>query len=218
MKPPRQRPPSTADRILTPAEVVRILEEGFPQFEQELLRNYARLERHPFFIPEYHNGGWLAEPIRTLDGVWGRVARDNFPTLVGYIDARLPSCRLITFSELLPGAVIKPHRGVDFGRVVRILSRRKDWPFERHETYFSGRLYEVIRFHLCVYSPSQDFELLGLRCGERRLTWERGKCVFFDDTQTHEAWNRTDSARLVVSFDVLKSEIAARPPGSPSPD
>jgi hypothetical protein len=199
--------PSTSQR-LTPDRVTKLLESGFPLFKDELLGNYAKLGRHRFIIEEYHNGKWLAEPIRTLDGIWGKVAKAYFPTLVRYVDESLPGCKMISFSELLPGAVIKPHDGADFGMLVKILSRREDWPFERLDTYFSGRTYEVLRFHLCIFSPSRDFAVLGLRSGDRQLTWKEGKCVYFDDSKTHDAWNLTDSPRLVLIVDFLKADFA----------
>ena len=200
------RIPSTSDR-LTPVRVTELLENGFPSFKDELLRNYAKLGKHHFIIEEYHNGKWLAEPIRTLDGIWAKVANAYFPAFVRYVDEYLPGCKLISFSELLPGAVVKPHDGRDFGTAVKILSRRLDWPFERLDTYFSGRTYEALRFHLCVFSPSKDFAFLGLRSGDRQLTWEEGKCVYFDDTRLHDAWNRTGSPRLVLIIDFLKADV-----------
>jgi Aspartyl/Asparaginyl beta-hydroxylase len=198
--------PSTSHR-LTPGKVAELLESGFPLFRDEILRNYSRLGQHRFPLEGYHNGKWLAEPIRTLDGIWTQVAKAHFPTLVRYVDECLAGSRLISFSELLPGAVIKPHDGVGFGVAVKILSRRADWPYERLETYFSGIEYEVLRFHLCSFSPSSDFSVLGLRSGDRQLTWEEGKCVYFDDSRVHEAWNHTSSSRLVLIVDFLKTDL-----------
>lgn len=192
---------------LTPEAVADLLEKGLPHFNGEVLRNYRKLGRHHFPLEGYHNGKWLAEPIRTLDGVWAQVADAHFPALVRYVDEHLPKSKLIAFSELLPGAVVKPHDGTDFGVVIKVLSRRDDWPYERLDTYFSGVDYNVIRFHLCIISPSSDFNVLGLRCGDKRLTWTEGKCAYFDDSKVHEAWNRTGSARLVLIVDFLKTEF-----------
>ena len=197
----------SAGEPLAPERVAELLENGFPVFGDEILRNYSKLGRHRFPLEGYHNGMWLAEPIRTLDGVWAQVAKARFPALVRYVDRYLAGAKLISFSELLPGAVIKPHDGVGFGVAMKLLSRRADWPYERLETYFSGTEYEVLRFHLCIFSPSNDFSVLGLRCGERQLTWKEGKCVYFDDSKVHEAWNLASSSRLVLIVDFLKSEF-----------
>ena len=144
------RVPSTSKR-LTPEKIAGLLENGFPLFRDEILRSYPKLGQHRFILEGYHNGKWLAEPIRTLDGIWAQVAKAHFPTLVRYVDEYLAGCRLISFSELLPGAVIKPHDGGDFGVAVKILSRRADWPYERLETYFSGIKYEVLN-SICAFS------------------------------------------------------------------
>ncbi len=193
---------------MTPEKIAELLENAFPSCRDELLRNYTKLGRHRFLLAGYHNGKWLAEPIRTLDGIWGQVAKNYFPTLVRYVDEHLAGCKLISFSELLPGAVITPHDGSGFGMAVKILSQRSDWPYERMETYFSGCEYEVMRFHLCLFSPSSDYHVLGLRSGDKQLTWEEGKCINFDDSKVHEAWNLTGSSRLVLIVDFLKTDFA----------
>ncbi len=42
----------------------------------------------------------------------------------------------------------------------------------------------------------------GLRVGGETHVWKPGKIVAFDDTITHEAWNRSDQLRVVLIFDV----------------
>lgn len=42
----------------------------------------------------------------------------------------------------------------------------------------------------------------GLRVGGETHVWKPGKIVAFDDTITHEAWNRSDSLRVVLIFDI----------------
>jgi aspartate beta-hydroxylase len=34
------------------------------------------------------------------------------------------------------------------------------------------------------------------------VTWQRGVCFAFDDTFEHEAWNRSDSTRVVLLGDI----------------
>ena len=194
-------------RRLDPDAIARTLERGMPSFADEVDAQLPKLQAHRFFIEKYHNGGWLIEPIRTLEGEWTRVGRERFPKLVRYLDEVLPECRLVCFSALLPGAEVLPHRGVDFGRALRIAARRADWPFERFDVYWSGRDYAVIRFHLCLESPTDDHAVLGLECEGRHIAWRTGACVYFDDSRLHRAWNRTDRPRTVLIVDLLKSEL-----------
>lgn len=42
----------------------------------------------------------------------------------------------------------------------------------------------------------------GLRVGGETHVWKPGKLVLFDDTITHEAWNRSQEMRVVLIFDV----------------
>jgi aspartyl/asparaginyl beta-hydroxylase (cupin superfamily) len=37
-----------------------------------------------------------------------------------------------------------------------------------------------------------------LRVGPEVVTWQEGKCLVFDDSFEHEAWNRSDSERVVL--------------------
>ena len=37
--------------------------------------------------------------------------------------------------------------------------------------------------------------------------WEEGKVMIFDDTFTHEAWNRSNEKRLVLNIDIKRPEI-----------
>jgi beta-hydroxylase len=58
----------------------------------------------------------------------------------------------------------------------------------------------VLRCHLGLEIPSGD---LGLRIGGETRVWQPGKCLVFDDTAEHEAWNHTDADRvvLIVTFE-----------------
>jgi ornithine lipid ester-linked acyl 2-hydroxylase len=44
--------------------------------------------------------------------------------------------------------------------------------------------------------------------GETR-TWIEGKCLVFDDTSVHEAWNKSDSDRLILLLDFLRPGCTA---------
>jgi aspartate beta-hydroxylase len=49
----------------------------------------------------------------------------------------------------------------------------------------------------------------GLRVGNQVHDWEPGKVVLFDDTIEHEAWNRSDTIRAVLIFEVWRPELSS---------
>ncbi len=58
----------------------------------------------------------------------------------------------------------------------------------------------VLRCHLGISVPG----CCGLRVGEEIRAWEEGRCLVFDDTVEHEAWNLSDRPRIVVLLDVVR--------------
>lgn len=40
-----------------------------------------------------------------------------------------------------------------------------------------------------------------LRVGDETHNWQEGKCLVFDDTTEHEAWNRGTQTRIVLLLD-----------------
>ncbi|NUN64576.1 aspartyl/asparaginyl beta-hydroxylase domain-containing protein [Pseudanabaena biceps] len=49
-----------------------------------------------------------------------------------------------------------------------------------------------------------------LRVGEDVRDWQEGKCLVFDDTTEHEAWNRGDRNRVVLLLDFRSKELEAK--------
>ena len=76
------------------------------------------------------------------------------------------------FSVLEPHTRIPPHTGVINGRLT---------------------------VHLPLLVPPMCG---GLRVGEETRFWEEGKCLVFDDSMVHEAWNDSDHTRAVLIFDI----------------
>lgn len=76
------------------------------------------------------------------------------------------------FSRFLPGTHLYPHH---------------------------GELHGVLRCHLALVVPDGD---CALRFGDETRRWQPGRCVLFDDTVEHEAWNHTPAPRdvLLVTF------------------
>ena len=83
----------------------------------------------------------------------------------------------VLFSVLAPQTHIKPHHGVTNTRVVT---------------------------HLPLVIPPGDCRLV---VGGQAHAWQEGRCVTFDDTFLHEAWNRTDQRRVVLILDTWHPDL-----------
>ena len=64
--------------------------------------------------------------------------------------------------------------------------------------------------HLPLIVPGNG----ALRVGGEDHVWQQGRCITFDDTFLHEAWNFSDHTRVVLLFDVwnphmTEAEVAA---------
>ena len=57
--------------------------------------------------------------------------------------------------------------------------------------------------HLALSVPPQ----CGFRVGTESRGWEEGKCLVFDDTFEHEAWNGSDTDRYVLVFVLWQNGI-----------
>jgi ornithine lipid ester-linked acyl 2-hydroxylase len=66
----------------------------------------------------------------------------------------------------------------------------------------------VLRCHLGLVTPGD----CGLRVGPEVKAWEPGKCMVFDDTTEHEAWNRSDTSRVVLIIDFTRPGETFTPP------
>eukprot|EP00028_Trichosphaerium_sp_Am-I-7-wt_P004465 CAMPEP_0168534258 /NCGR_PEP_ID=MMETSP0405-20121227/17756_1 /TAXON_ID=498012 /ORGANISM="Trichosphaerium sp, Strain Am-I-7 wt" /LENGTH=153 /DNA_ID=CAMNT_0008560857 /DNA_START=218 /DNA_END=679 /DNA_ORIENTATION=+ len=79
------------------------------------------------------------------------------------------------FSVLAPKSHIKPHVGY----------------YQYSE--------KILRAHLGVVVPDG----CALKVNQEIQGWEEGKCMVFDDTFTHEAWNKSDKTRAVLMVDFM---------------
>ena len=48
----------------------------------------------------------------------------------------------------------------------------------------------------------------GLRVGSETRSWKESELLIFDDSFEHEAWNRSDSNRIVLIFEIWRPEIS----------
>ncbi len=91
---------------------------------------------------------------------------------------QIPGMVTSGFSRLAPRAHIKPHRG------------------------YTSR---VLRCHLGLIVPKSGS--CELRVGDERRAWQEGKCLFFDDTTEHEAWNHSDEERIILLIDIKRDPM-----------
>ncbi|HEX5053954.1 MAG TPA: aspartyl/asparaginyl beta-hydroxylase domain-containing protein [Planctomycetota bacterium] len=82
--------------------------------------------------------------------------------------AQVPELVNAAFSLFRPGTHLYPHR---------------------------GELRGVLRCHLALVVPDGD---VGLRLGAETRRWQAGRCLVFDDTVEHEAWNHGAGDRVVL--------------------
>lgn len=99
------------------------------------------------------------------------------PVLSGITKKYSSVIHTIGFSVLNPGTIISPHVG-----------------------YTS----EVLRCHMGISVPEGD---CCLKVGGVTRKWKNGEAFIFDDTITHEAWNKTSEIRVVMLVDLVKKNF-----------
>jgi ornithine lipid ester-linked acyl 2-hydroxylase len=62
----------------------------------------------------------------------------------------------------------------------------------------------VLRCHLGLIVPDN----CALRVGPETRNWQQGKCLVFEDTVEHEAWNYGNLTRIVLLLDFKKPNLA----------
>jgi hypothetical protein len=60
--------------------------------------------------------------------------------------------------------------------------------------------------HLGIDVPDGD---LGFRVADAVRRWQVGRCLLFDDSFEHEAWNRSSERRVVLLFDLWHPDLTA---------
>lgn len=66
-----------------------------------------------------------------------------------------------------------------------------------------GWVRTVYRLHMGLVVPPD----CALRVGAEVRRWGEGRCLIFDDTVEHEAWNRSDHDRIVLLLDFLRPGV-----------
>jgi beta-hydroxylase len=89
---------------------------------------------------------------------------------------RIPGMKTAFFSILAPGKHLPRHRG----------------PYKG-----------VLRLHLGLLIP-EPAEQCAIQVNSDLRHWQEGKILIFDDCFLHEAWNKTDSFRVVLFVDIVR--------------
>ena len=121
-----------------------------------------------------HDGGWTVFGLHAF----GQTLDDNIALCpeTARLVASVPGLTTAGFSRLAPDTHIRPHVGYTT---------------------------DVFRCHLGLVVPGEGNEC-ALRVGGETRTWEEGRCLVFDDTVEHEAWNRSGADRIVLLVDFLR--------------
>lgn len=90
---------------------------------------------------------------------------------------QIPGMKTAFFSVLSPYKYIPAHKGI-----------------------FKG----LIRSHLGLIIPGRPGDCV-MRIEQKKIFWQEGKAVVFDDTYEHEVWNQTREVRVVLLLDVVRS-------------
>jgi aspartyl/asparaginyl beta-hydroxylase (cupin superfamily) len=62
-----------------------------------------------------------------------------------------------------------------------------------------------LRCHLGLIVPDD----CGFRVGAETRSWEEGKCLVFDDSFFHEAWNKSNQTRIVLLIDSIHPDLSS---------
>jgi aspartyl/asparaginyl beta-hydroxylase (cupin superfamily) len=83
--------------------------------------------------------------------------------------------------------------------------RNASFSILRHDTEIAphtGFTKKVLRCHLALEVPNS----CAIIVGDVPQRWEEGKCLVFDDTTEHYAYNKSDKDRVVLIIDVDKEK------------
>jgi hypothetical protein len=160
--------------------IVGALESSFPTIRDEVI-SLSPATFHSESEPIGRRGSWEVAFLYE-SGRRDAVICEACPTLARIVD-EFSTIRtmggLIYLSRLRPGTRIRPHHGPTNLR---------------------------LRCHLGVRVPPHS---CGITVDAETRTWEEGKCLVFDDTFLHSAWNTSDEDRIVVVVDLWHPDLSA---------
>lgn len=63
-------------------------------------------------------------------------------------------------------------------------------------------------YKIAVHLPLIVPDNCAIRVGNETRTWSEGRCLIFDDSFQHEAWNRSDESRAVLILEVWNPQLS----------
>lgn len=153
---------------------IEILEENFSQIRDEILE-VDETNLQEWVEKDIYTSGWSVLPLYTQTDTFPRNIA-LCPNTNRVIDdlRRTAKVMSVGFSYLFAGAHILPHNG------------------------YVGYSDKVVRVHLPLVVPEGK---CGLHVGNIRKSLKEGRCIVFDDSVTHQAWNFTGKTRIVLVID-----------------
>ncbi len=107
--------------------------------------------------------------------------RKKFPVTCSLLN-QIPGCTLAVISILSPHSTIAPHY---------------------------GDTNAVIRCHLGLQVPA-PYPDCGIRVGNEEQGWKNGELTIFSEAHYHTVWNRTDTKRYVLVFDIIHPALESQ--------
>jgi beta-hydroxylase len=158
------------------------IEKAFPDIQRELQQVLLRKAELPNFQD-------ISADVQTItrDAGWktfflvgfGKPSQRNIELCPKTWEAvrNIPGLKTAMFSIFEPGKHLPAHRGP-----------------------YNG----VLRLHLGLIVPRTGRDKIAIRVDRQVCHWEEGKVLIFDDAYEHEAWNHSDSTRVVLFVDFVK--------------
>ena len=173
---------------------VPVIEAAFPAIREELLALRGQIGFQPYRAPS-----WASDNLAS-DGV-GSKSTDAGNWNVFYL-----SLHNMDFAE-------NRRRCPQTLAAVQAVAGQYDHCFfsalspHAHITKHNGPTNKKLRCHLplVVGGPSAV-----MRVGDDRVTLSEGKCLIFDDSFQHEAWNGDDTSRITLIFDVWHPDLSIK--------
>lgn len=125
-------------------------------------------------LPVVGQKQWYSIPFYIWGAKFNRM-HELAPT-TGKLLEQVPDITTANFSILKPGAHIKPHYGVING---------------------------YIRYHLGIIVPDDPTQCT-FKVRDTVYHWKEGESMIFDHRHRHEAWNHSDTTRVVLLVDTIR--------------
>lgn len=183
---------------------------------EKFLTHYSLVDDTPFLEPEQFS--WVS----LLESNW-QIIRDELDVILKYTE-QLPSFQDISPDQaqltsdnlwktfFLYGYGVKMGRNCNYcpqtTEIIEQISGLKTAFFSillpgKHIPAHRGPYKGVLRCHLALKVPEAK-EQCAIRVDQEVRHWEMGKCLVFDDSYVHEAWNKSDEIRVVLFLDIVR--------------